>query len=55
MERKINHPKRFLWLSALLVVGLFGACHFEKTTLNGDGSLSVGVVFSRVFGFAKNT
>ena len=41
MERKINHPKRFLWLTALLVVGLFGACHFEKNTLNGDGTAQV--------------
>ena len=41
MERKINHPKRFLWLTALLVVVLFGACHFEKNTLNGDGTAQV--------------
>lgn len=41
MERKINHPKRFLWLTALLVVGLFGACHIEKNTLNDDGTAQV--------------
>ena len=38
MERKINHPKRYLWLSALLAMALFAACHFENSTLNRDGT-----------------
>ena len=38
MEREIRHPKRFLWFAALFAVGLFGACHFEQSTLNGDGT-----------------
>ena len=38
MERKINHPKRYLWFSTLMAMTLFAACHFEKSTLNSDGT-----------------